>query len=408
MKVVHVNFDTGPGGGATIGAERIHLALLEEKIDSIFITPHPLGVLPKRLEYPLLKIHKFYIKIMRKFLNIVLKSCTGKAHPLNIIPTGMHRFINAQKPDIVHLHWIKADTISLKEICKINAPVVWHLHDLWPFLGFDAYPHDENYKNQYKNADFFERWLWMRKQKVINKKNIHFITSGKFWRDFVTNNFLTITCGRIQHIVYPFDKSNNQHIPDVNYKQTFEIPKNKFILLFGAHGGTKNKIKGFERVVQAFRFLDGDIKKDMCLIVFGEEAQEQCIEGIPTCFTGFVKNHQVMSNLYSSADLFLFPSYQETFGQTKSEAMICGTPVIAFDQTACSEGIIHQKTGWIAPPNDYKNYADGICWWYGQWKQNRAYPHELRNHIMANAACMCDFHDIATKIIDFYNKIIKK
>lgn len=41
--------------------------------------------------------------------------------------------------------------------------------------------------------------------------------------------------------------------------------------------------------------------------------------------------------LYSSADIFLNPSYEETMGMVTAEALACGTPVITYNKTAVPE-----------------------------------------------------------------------
>ena len=67
-----------------------------------------------------------------------------------------------------------------------------------------------------------------------------------------------------------------------------------------------------------------------------------------------------LAQQYRDADVFAFPSRQETFGQTKIEALACGTPVIVFDETACAEGIKQLVNGYIAEKDNIEDYANGI------------------------------------------------
>jgi glycosyltransferase involved in cell wall biosynthesis len=55
---------------------------------------------------------------------------------------------------------------------------------------------------------------------------------------------------------------------------------------------------------------------------------------------------------YASADLFLFPSATETFGNVTLEAMASGLAVIACDYAAAAEHIEHGVSGLLAPPGD--------------------------------------------------------
>ena len=56
------------------------------------------------------------------------------------------------------------------------------------------------------------------------------------------------------------------------------------------------------------------------------------------------------------------PSRQEAFGQTASEALASGTPVVAFDATGPSDIVDHKKTGYLAQPFDSSDLARGIEW----------------------------------------------
>ena len=47
------------------------------------------------------------------------------------------------------------------------------------------------------------------------------------------------------------------------------------------------------------------------------------------------------------------------------------SPVIAFDRTACAEGIEHGATGWIAPNGDFAAYADGLAHYFAAWKDGK-------------------------------------
>jgi glycosyltransferase involved in cell wall biosynthesis len=52
---------------------------------------------------------------------------------------------------------------------------------------------------------------------------------------------------------------------------------------------------------------------------------------------------------YASADVFLFPSVTETFGNVTLEALASGLAVVAYDYAAARQHIIHEKSGWLVP-----------------------------------------------------------
>jgi glycosyltransferase involved in cell wall biosynthesis len=56
------------------------------------------------------------------------------------------------------------------------------------------------------------------------------------------------------------------------------------------------------------------------------------------------------------------PSIQEAFGQTASEAIACGIPVVAFKATGLQDVVVHQKSGYLAQAFDPLDMAQGIQW----------------------------------------------
>ena len=61
------------------------------------------------------------------------------------------------------------------------------------------------------------------------------------------------------------------------------------------------------------------------------------------------------------ADVVVMPSVTpEPFGRVALEAQAMGRPMIAFDHGGASESILHEKTGWLAKPNDSKDLGNCI------------------------------------------------
>jgi N-acetyl-alpha-D-glucosaminyl L-malate synthase BshA len=62
--------------------------------------------------------------------------------------------------------------------------------------------------------------------------------------------------------------------------------------------------------------------------------------------------------LLSSADVFLLPSAQESFGLAALEAMACEVPVVASNVGGLPEVIEHGATGFLHPPEDLDGMAE--------------------------------------------------
>jgi glycosyltransferase involved in cell wall biosynthesis len=75
-------------------------------------------------------------------------------------------------------------------------------------------------------------------------------------------------------------------------------------------------------------------------------------------FTGFLPREELAAH-YASADLFLYPSLTETFGNVVPEAMASGLPVVAFKYAAAGRYIAHNEHGWVAPVDDETSFIEG-------------------------------------------------
>ena len=80
--------------------------------------------------------------------------------------------------------------------------------------------------------------------------------------------------------------------------------------------------------------------------------QAKCPDAV---FVGMC-THEQLATLYASADLLLFPSLTETFGNVTLEALSCGTPVLAFDCAAAGEFINDRQNGWLVPSDEPHTY----------------------------------------------------
>lgn len=63
---------------------------------------------------------------------------------------------------------------------------------------------------------------------------------------------------------------------------------------------------------------------------------------------------------YASADLFLFPSESETFGNVTMEALASGVPVIAFDSGAAAEHVRDRVCGRLVAPGDHDDFIRAV------------------------------------------------
>lgn len=77
-------------------------------------------------------------------------------------------------------------------------------------------------------------------------------------------------------------------------------------------------------------------------------------------FVGALRGDELAAH-YASADLFVFPSLSETFGNVTLEALASGLPVVAFDTAAAADHVDDCDSGLLAPVGDDKAFVAAVC-----------------------------------------------
>ncbi len=122
--------------------------------------------------------------------------------------------------------------------------------------------------------------------------------------------------------------------------------------------GRIEPIKGLDNLLEAVALLE-DQDDTVLLIVGGKPGDDSELErlksqarelgiGDKVVFTGAVPQCR-LPTYYSAADVFVLPSYTESFGLAALEAMACGTPVVASRVGGLSTFIRNGETGYLIP-----------------------------------------------------------
>ena len=114
--------------------------------------------------------------------------------------------------------------------------------------------------------------------------------------------------------------------------------------------------KNLDMVLRAFQAMQA-AHPDVKLVFVGdgplrESLRQRCPQAV---FAG-MRRHEELATYYASADLFLFPSVTETFGNVTIEALASGLPVLAFDTAAAADWVRHEGNGWLVPLGDDEAY----------------------------------------------------
>ena len=398
MRILHVTFSEK--GGAAIGVRRLDKALKHKNIKSKiffydkYIEKKKLGVF--FLSYKLLWKLKVYLrKILLKVATSGLSKETSSFNWLNNL--NLNKINEFKQSDIVHLHWVGNEMISIKEIASISKPIVWTLHDMWPFCGTEHFAYKERYIKKYKNSSKntrekgldFDKYIWKLKKKHLGKKKINFISPSKWMeKKFVKSN----TFNNYKIITLPYIINTN------NWKPKKKITKNKKIVLLFSATSSVNYRKGFYYLSEA---INNHINKDkFILYVVGDKPKLFDKIQIEKKYFGIIKSETTLQGIYLSSDIFVLPSLIESFGQVYLEAGLLGMPCICFKNTAAAEIINHKKTGYSAKFKSSEDLASGIHWCAEKLLKEKMRK-KIRNIVLEKYSA----NKIISKYINYYNDI---
>jgi len=182
----------------------------------------------------------------------MLKTENKVIHSPSILPSNWVKLINNSDADIVHLHWIQREMLSIKDISKIKKLIVWTLHDMCAFCGAEHYTNDNRWREGYypNNRPNYEsgfdlnRWTWNRKKKYW-KLPIQIVTPSNWLAKCVKASAL-IKSWPVSVIANPVDTDHWKLMDKKNVRQLLNLSQDANLILFGAAGGGKNLLKGYD------------------------------------------------------------------------------------------------------------------------------------------------------------------
>lgn len=371
MHVLHCNtYDTG--GGAAIASRNLHAALLRQGVVSHFAVVRPTDNDPsvfslvgpwRRLFDPL--VQRFEQMPLRKWG----RKKTGLFSPA-FNPARVHRRINAQLADIVHLHWVTAAFVPLWSMARVRAPLVWTLHDAWAFTGGCHYPDAcSEYKISCHQCPYFYslhfqhlamlHFQW--KQRAYARLRPVFVAPSHAFFQTAQNSAL-LHDQRIRVIPNGIDPERYFPCDNVAAKIALGVPHDAVCILFGAVGGVADQRKGFDLLTRALEALPQYTTRPLLLLIFGASHAPDMASSYPMHCLGRLHDDIALRLAYSAADVFVCPSREESFSLTTLESLACGTPVAGFAVGGIPDMVEHQENGWLAPPHDPVALAQGIAW----------------------------------------------
>jgi glycosyltransferase involved in cell wall biosynthesis len=357
-------------GGAARAAYRIHHALRRHGVDSqMYVNRASAGdwTVQKPDVRGLNAINSFRQHLVTSLINVLRTEGHILFSPA-LLPSRWPQRLNKSDADIIHLHWVNFEMMSVADIGKLRGPVVWTLHDMWGFCGAEHFTEEFRWRDGYtrQNRPAYEsgfdlnRWTWQRKLKHW-RRPMHIVAPSRWLADCARHSVI-MHDWPVSVIPNPINTEVWQPIDKKLARKILRLPIEGPLLLFGAIGGTSNLFKGFDLLKSALDHLRGEMA-GLELVVLGQNAPREPLDlGFPIHYAGHLHDDISLCLFYSAANAVVVPSRHDNLPNSGVEAHACGTPVVAFDVCGLPDIVEHGKTGYLARHFDTEDLARGIRW----------------------------------------------
>lgn len=369
MKPLLVNSHSHQGGAA-IATQRLHWGLRDAGIESKLLVQRgqsekksvlgPKSLLGEWVGE--LRYKANYLPLWKRYL---LEDQPSLFSP-TWVPDHLSARIDSLSPDILHLHWVsgfmRPDTIR-----NIDVPVVWTLHDMWPFTGGCHYAGGcQRYQDKCGNCpelnsgteDDRSRLLWKRKQEAWKDQEL-VVVAPSTWMATKAEESSLLDSHRVTTIPNGLDLERYRPVKRDRARNALSIETDDKLILFTCADDTPRK--GQDHLLEALNKLE--LEPDShSLLAFGSTEGELLDQtSYKVHDLGYIDSVKVPL-VYSATDVSVVPSKQDNLPNTVAESLACGTPCVAFDIGGIPDMIGHKQNGYLATPFEEGDLADGIEW----------------------------------------------
>jgi len=276
-------------------------------------------------------------------------------------------WINEFNPDIIHIHNTHGYYINNKllfiYLIKLNKKVIWTFHDCWAFTGHCCYfdyngcnkwkelCHNCPQKKEYPKSFIFDssKKNFILKKELFPKLQDLTIVVPSIWlykivsESFFKNNKIIVINNGID--------TNKFKYRENKIKEKYNIINKKIIL---GVASVWSKRKGLDDFIELSKKIDNTY----IIILVGLNKNE--INKLPLNIIGIEKTDspEELAELYSAADVFFNPTYEDNYPTTNLEAIACNTPVITYNTGGSIESA--KLFGYIVKKGDIESVIEKI------------------------------------------------
>jgi len=317
-------------------------------------------------------------------------------------------WINKWDIDLVHLHNIHGYYFNFLNIARIpeDVALLWTFHDMWPLTGNCTYAYGcEKYQETCRNCPQLNEYPQLR---LDTTPVLHRLKRRLFDRDYsiaVPSEWM-LDHIRKSHLHKPtmhnvpngIDIKRYRPLDCQSSRDKYDIKQDQIVILFAA-SGIHSPRKGFSFLINALENLE--TKSNITLLAIGGDnlPRNQFDDSFTVRNPGYIPELEVPA-AYSAADLCVIPSRAESFGLVATEAMACGTPVVAFEVGGLAEQIT-EKTGWLVPSEDTEALGETI-----QQAIDNVPNHSMSEEARERAVNNYDINRCVTQYSEIYKNLL--
>ncbi len=323
-----------------------------------------------------------------------------------------------RQADVIHLHWINGGMLSLRSVEKIVAsgkPIVWTLHDMWPFTGVCHYAHECDHYTDYchdcpqlssrKSHDVAFR-IFNHKNTLLGKADIQFVACSHWLGNMATNSRL-LHGRKIACIPNPINTNLFCPRPKHPARTRLGLPTDKRLIIFSSHTFTDER-KGYHYFKEALKLINKrhpEWRDKLGIVLIGKDITPSMYQDLPFNVypLNYIANEKQIAEIYNAIDILAIPSLQDNLPNTVMEAMACGVPCIGFNVGGIPEMIDHLHNGYVAEYKNVSDFATGIHWLLTEGEYDI-----LSREAARKAANTYSEGSVAMKYISIYNRITNR
>ena len=257
-------------------------------------------------------------------------------------PRLFRRLWRADRPHVVQI--VTEGPLGASAVAAARAldiPVITEFH-----TNFHAY-------SRHYGFGWLERMVSMHLRRLHNRGDLTLVPSHQLGIDLMRRGY-----GNIRVVARGVDTGLfNPARRSAALRAAWDVAPGDLV---AAHVGRLAPEKNLDLVMESFATMKRHAPRARLLLVGDGPARRRLEREHPGHIYAGMRHGEDLAGHYASADLFLFPSLTETYGNVTLEAMASGLPVVAFRMAAAAELIRHGHNGMLAEPGANAAYVRAV------------------------------------------------